>query len=158
MDVKIVKIPAFTLVGYSKLIDLDKGYEECPKFWDEHFELGRNEVIMGVYAVCIDENVGEDKFKYMICDNFVPTNTYPKECETMVIPEKNWAIFKAVGPMPDALQDVNTRIWKEWLPNNPDYEIDGGYNIEYYSDISLYPKGTMDPNYVSEIWIPIKKK
>jgi AraC family transcriptional regulator len=55
--------------------------------------------------------------------------------------------------MPGALQSVNTKIFKEWLPGNPDYEIATGMNIEWYSsgDCSSY-------DYESEIWIPVKKK
>lgn len=49
-----------------------------------------------------------------------------------------------------ALQSVNTRIFKEWLPENPDYKIAMGVNIEWYSmgDLSA-------PDYESAIWIPV---
>ena len=36
--------------------------------------------------------------------------------------------------MKEALQDVNTKIWKEWLPGNPDFEFPGHVNIEWYGD------------------------
>lgn len=60
--------------------------------------------------------------------------------------------------MPKSLQDVNPRIFSEWLPNCKDYEIAAGYNIEMYTNIADYPKGNQDENYYSEIWIPVKKK
>ena len=60
--------------------------------------------------------------------------------------------------MPQSLQDANTAIFSEWLPNCKDFEIAAGYDIEMYNDPSRYPKGTQDENYYSEIWIPVKKK
>lgn len=60
--------------------------------------------------------------------------------------------------MPKSLQDVNQKIFSEWLPNCKDYEIAAGYNIELYTDITKYPNGNQDENYYSEIWIPVKKK
>ena len=55
--------------------------------------------------------------------------------------------------MPGALQSVNTRIFNEWLPTNPEYEIAAHYNIEWYAagDISA-------PDYQSEIWLPVRHK
>lgn len=158
MDCKIVKKPAFTLVGYSKMIPYEDGYKECPAFWDEHYANGRGQFICGMYGICIDENAPEGTFEYIIADDYVPSKAYPDDTKTFVIKENTWAVFPCVGPMPTALQDVNTKIFKEWLPNNPDYEIAVGYNIEFYTDVTKYPKGNHDEKYYSEIWIPVKTK
>ena len=82
----------------------------------------------------------------------------PEEFETVVIPENTWAVFPCKGSMPEALQKVNTEIFKEWLPGNSDYEIAGMYNIEYYTAPCDYPKGNQDENYYCEIWMPVKSK
>ena len=37
----------------------------------------------------------------------------PKRMEVYEIPALEWAKFKCVGPMPEALQTVNTRIFNE---------------------------------------------
>lgn len=60
--------------------------------------------------------------------------------------------------MPETMQNVNRKIFSEWLPNCGEYEIAEGYNIEMYTDVALYPNGNRDENYYSEIWIPVKKK
>ena len=39
-----------------------------------------------------------------------------------------------------------------------DYEIAAGYSVEMYDDPAKFPKGTLDENYYSEIWVPVKKK
>ena len=65
----------------------------------------------------------------------------------------DWAVFNCVGPNPETLQRINTQIFKEWLPGNPDYEFCGNANVEWYDD------GDMNnQSYHSEIWIPVKKK
>lgn len=159
MECKIVKKSAFTVIGSAKIIKGGDGFKECPKFWDEHFRKGDGKFICGMYGVCIDEiPEGPGFFKYMIADDYSPGREYPEKFTTEVIPENTWAVFPCKGPMPESLQSVNQRIYKEWLPQNPDYEVAGKYNIEMYTDASKYPKGTADENYYSEIWIPVKAK
>lgn len=97
-------------------------------------------------------------FKYLIADDYVPSKEYPDRFVTQEIPANTWAVFPCKGPMPSAMHDVYQKIFKEWLPGNPDYELSGTYNIEYYSDASKYPKGNQDENYYSEIWYPVKAK
>lgn len=60
-------------------------------------------------------------------------------------------LFPCIGPMPKAIQDVNHKIYTEWLPNCKDYEIAAGYNVEMYNPVGDYPKGTQDENDYSEI-------
>jgi len=50
---------------------------------------------------------------------------------------------------------LNTRIFKEWLPGNPDYEISGNTNVEWYDCVN---GEKTDSDYHSAIWIPVKKK
>ena len=64
-----------------------------------------------------------------------------------------WAKFRCDGPMPAALQTVNTKIFKEWLPNNAEFEIAMGANIEWYSKGDITAQ-----DYEAAIWIPVKRK
>lgn len=82
----------------------------------------------------------------------------PEGFVTRTIPSFDWAIFPCKGAMPDALQDVNIKIYTEWLPALKEYEFAAGYCVEYYDDPAKYEKGTLDKNYYCEIWIPVKKK
>ena len=61
-----------------------------------------------------------------------------------------WAVFPCHGALPKALQDVNTRIWNEWLPNCTEYSLGGNYDIEMYTAPTEDPAKTY-----SEIWIPV---
>ncbi|MEK4744827.1 MULTISPECIES: AraC family transcriptional regulator [unclassified Bacillus (in: firmicutes)] len=63
-----------------------------------------------------------------------------------------WAIFEAVGPFPDALQNVWGRIYSEWFPSS-NYELAEGPEILWNES-----KDVSSPNFRSEIWVPVLKK
>ncbi len=67
----------------------------------------------------------------------------------------DWAgkVSEAIGYI-----EENRRIFSEWLPASKEYEVADGFNIEMYSDPGECKLGTEDPNYYSEIWIPVRKK
>ena len=91
-------------------------------------------------------------FNYMIADSSEGKEDIPEIFTTMQIPAKTWAIFPIKGAMPNALQEVNRKIWNEWLPNCNEYELDGNINVEMYS-----AGDTGSADYYSEIWIPVKR-
>ena len=76
----------------------------------------------------------------------------PEGYETRVIPAGTWAVFPCRGALPKSLQDVNKRIWSEWLPSCKEYKLAGNYNIEMYTP----PTGNPDA-YYCEIWVPVEK-
>jgi AraC family transcriptional regulator len=63
-----------------------------------------------------------------------------------------WAVFQAVGPFPDTLQNVWGRIYSEWFPSS-NYEQAEGPEILWNEN-----KDMTSPTYKSEIWIPVQKK
>lgn len=68
------------------------------------------------------------------------------------IPAVTWAIFEFVGPMPNAIQNLNKRIYSEWFPTT-------GYDRAGEFDMEVYPPGAADDeNYRCEIWIPVIKR
>lgn len=158
MDYKIVEKEAFTVMGLSKTFKYDSAFAEVPKFWDKYCKSGKNKVICGMFGISIDESMGNSEFEYLIADNYMPWKEVPEGFVTKVIPKHTWAVFPCKGPLPKSLQDVNQKIFSEWLPNCRDYEIAAGYNVELYSNVADYPNGLQDENYYSEMWIPVKKK
>ena len=97
-------------------------------------------------------------FEYLIADPYTQGQDVPEGFVKRTIPEFTWAVFPCVGPMPVALQDVNTKIFTEWLPALKEYEFAAGYCVEMYDDPMKYPNGTQDEKYYCEIWIPVKQK
>ncbi len=158
MDYKIVEKGAFTVIGALKKFPYDNAALEVPKFWAEHYQTGKGNTVCGMYGVNIDESMGGREFEYLIADNYKEGAEVPEGFITKTIPALTWAIFPCTGRMPNAMQEVNQKIFSEWLPNCKDYEFAAGYNIEMYNDPSDYPNGVHDETYYSEIWIPVKKK
>ena len=146
------------MLGVSKSFHYEGAKDAIPDFWKEHFEAGNGKYVCGMFGVNIDETMGNNEFQYMIADIYNPIADIPEGFVTRTIPAFTWAVFPCIGAMPDSLQDVNTKIFSEWLPALKEYEFAAGYCIEMYDDARKYPKGTADENYYSEIWIPVKKK
>lgn len=158
MDYQIVKKDAFTVIGSSKVFSYENASTEIPRFWNEHYTSGKGNVVCGKYGVNIDETMGNDKFEYLIADDYTDGKTVPDGFVTKTIPAFTWAIFGCKGKMPEKFQDTYAKIFSEWLPNNKEYEFAAGYCIEMYNDPTSYPNGVEDENYYCEAWIPVKKK
>ncbi len=157
MNYKIVKKESFKVLGNPRRFSYETCKEEIPKFWKEHYESGKGKYVCGMFGVNIDEKMDGNDFEYLIADAYNSEKEVPEGFEVRTVPAFTWAIFSCDGPMPNALQDVNKKIFSEWLPALKEYEFAAGYCIEMYDDVSKYPNGTQDENYHSEIWIPVRK-
>ncbi|MGH0429251.1 AraC family transcriptional regulator [Bacillus hominis] len=80
------------------------------------------------------------------------TKDCPKQFKQLEVAASTWAIFEAVGPFPDALQNVWGRIYSEWFPSS-NYELAEGPEILWNES-----KEVSSPNFRSEIWVPVLKK
>ena len=158
MDYKIVDKEEFTVMGALKEFQYEGAFTEIPQFWKDHFSSGGGQYVCGMFCLSIDEDVKSERFEYMIADIYDATKDVPEGFVTKQIPKHTWAIFPCLGGLPKSLQDVNQKIFSEWLPNCKEYEIAAGYNVEMYSNADDYPNGTQDDQYYCEIWIPVKKK
>lgn len=170
MDFKVTKMFPFKVIGFQKEFSFEEAYAEIPKFWDEicekyaqnvyagnppanAYEKALMDNCIGEYGVCIDD-IGNGKFRYLIAGKY-SDGEVPEGMEVYEFPMGEWAMFDCIGAMPEALQSLNTRIFKEWLPGNPDYEISGNASVEWYDCIN---GEKTDSDYHSAIWIPVKKK
>ena len=170
MDVRIAPMFPFKVIGFQKIFDNETAYAEIPKFWNETCEKYANNVYagnapanpyeqalvdncIGEYGVCIDD-IGGGKFRYLIAGKYTG-GAIPDGMMVYEFPRNEWAVFDCIGPNPQTLQSVNTRIFSEWLPGNPDYELSGNATVEWYDCVN----GEMtDPYYHSAIWVPVKRK
>lgn len=157
MDYKISKKESFTVIASSKKFGYANATKEIPLFWQEHSISGRCKNVCGMFGINIDPDMGNESFEYLIADLYNPAKDIPEGFVTRTIPAFTWAVFPIRGAMPDALQDVNKKIFSEWLPALKEYEFAAGYCVEMYDLPDKYPKGVQDENYYTEIWIPVKK-
>ena len=170
MDYKITPMFPFKVIGFQKEFDNETAYAEIPKYWDEicekyaysvyagnapanPYEQALVDNCIGEYGVCIDD-IGGGKFRYLIAGKYTG-GAVPDGMVVYEFPRNEWAVFDCIGPNPQTLQSVNTRIFSEWLPGNPDYELSGNATVEWYDCVN----GEMtDPDYHSAIWVPVKRK
>lgn len=170
MDYKITPMFPFKVIGFQKVFDNETAYTEIPKFWDEicekfaynvyagnapanPYEQALVDNCIGEYGVCIDD-IGGGKFRYLVAGKYTGGDV-PEGMVVYEFPRSDWAVFNCIGPIPDALQSVNTRIFKEWLPGNPAYELCGNASVEWYDCVN---GEKTDPDYHSAIWVPVKRK
>lgn len=158
MEYKLVKKNSFTIMGVTKTFSYEGAKEIIPQFWEKYYEEGNGKYACGMFGINIDEEMAQNNFEYIIADPYNPAVELPDNFITKTIPAFTWAVFPCRGPVVKTLQDINRKIFSEWLPALKEYEFAAGYCVEMYSDASKYPKGTNDDNYYAEIWIPVKKK
>lgn len=148
LEYKIVEKPQFTVVGLPRMFNADTSYQEIPRFWDEVMGM-ESAPVCGMYGVCMDLDENGKDFEYLIADNYIPWKEIPAGCTAKVIPASTWAVFPcSLG----TLQDVNTRMWSQWLPNCSSYRLAENLNIELYSPPAENPEETY-----CEIWLPVEK-
>lgn len=158
LDYKIEDKDEFKVIGLKKNIEYKNAKEEVEKSWKLFFIKNIFNKIIPKYEINIDKNMNGEYFEYIIGDDYNSNNNYSKHFEVVSIPKFTWAIFPCIGPTKDSIKNINEKIFKEWLPNNTNYNIADGYNIEMYSDPKNYKNGINDQNYYCEIWIPVIKK
>lgn len=168
MDYVVEKMKGFKVIGVAKEVAFETGYEEIPKFWDgfsktymmplmngkqpsNELEQTIVDCCIGEYGVCIDDIGKDGKFRYLIAGTY-QGGVVPEGMTVFEFPDMEWAKFRCVGPMPGALQTVNTAVFQEWLPGNTEYKIAMGCNIEWYSN----GDGSA-ADYESGIWVPVER-
>lgn len=83
----------------------------------------------------------------------VATNKeYPPNFNMLQVAASTWAVFEAIGPFPDTLQNVWGRIYSDWLPSSNYEQIEGPEILWNES------KDITSPTFRSEIWIPVSRK
>lgn len=144
MDYRIETKEAFHVVGFQRHFHNETSYAQIPAWWDEMLQKGMP--LDGEFGVCIDADGRE--FDYLIADRYQPGQAVPEGCIVRDIPGGMWAVFPCTLA---TLQDVNTKMWRDWLPNCREYRLASNCNLEFY-----YPLDQADPpSSRAELWLPI---
>lgn len=99
-------------------------------------------------------NFSEGRLESGELDHYIgvaTTRECPDHLTQLEVPASTWAVFEAVGPFPDTLQNVWGRIYSEWFPSS-NYEQAEGPELLWNEH-----KDVTSPTFRSEIWIPVVK-
>lgn len=80
------------------------------------------------------------------------TTECPEPWVGLEVAASTWAVFEAIGPFPETLQNIWGRIYSEWFPSSH-YEQSEGPELLWNES-----KDTSSATFKSEIWIPVTRK
>lgn len=157
MKYKIVKKEAFKAIGKDISISTENGENmvKIPQFWQEAYETGFEKELsekagsLGLLGICLPDENG--RMTYAIAAEG-DGGRLPEGWGEYSVPAADYAVFEAVGPMPDAIQEVWKSIYSEWFPST-------GYKQASGLELEVYPEAGPDrEDFRSEIWIPVVRK
>lgn len=159
MKYEICEKKAFRVVGYAthEECTMENAGEKAEEMWAKV----EGEGLIPQIAALIDGSGPVGLLGVSICDDggnrgqMVGAATAlpcPEGLEEYDIPAATYAVFKTRGPIPEAIQQLEHRIYSEWLPSS-------GYDWAPTPDFEVY--GQMDEGAREcdiEVWLPVRKK
>ncbi|MEV0191015.1 AraC family transcriptional regulator [Kitasatospora purpeofusca] len=79
-----------------------------------------------------------------------PDAEVPDGLDVREVPTGTWAVFRAVGPFPQALQEMWRDVFTQWFPSNP-YEFRPGPEILRVAALVEAAEAE------AELWIPVER-
>ncbi|MED1865760.1 AraC family transcriptional regulator [Fictibacillus nanhaiensis] len=162
MNYRIVEKEAFSIVGLKKRVPLvfEGVNPEIAAMWqsltpETISELKKLSNIEPTGLISASTNFSERTTENSELDHYIgaaTTKECPENLAELRVEASTWAVFEAIGPFPETLQNVWGRIYSEWFPSSS-YEQTEGPEILWNAD-----KDTTSPTFKSEIWVPVKKK
>jgi AraC family transcriptional regulator len=147
---KIVERESIEFIGKGIMVTMENVGELASKFWNECFfdnSIHNLQSISGgeeVYGVtCYKTDLHNNSWSYHIA---YKNNNGVQKCdyEILRIPSLTWVVFETTNTLPEAITDLWTKAYSEWLPYSGYTDL-GGPELEvYYSDRC-------------ELWISIRK-
>ncbi|MDM5221355.1 AraC family transcriptional regulator [Peribacillus sp. NJ11] len=163
MNYRIEEKEAFRIIGIKKRVPIifNGVNPEIASMWQSLDEKTINELKdlsnvepTGLLSASANFSEGRLEEKGEL-DHYIGAAT-TKECPDnltqLEVDASTWAVFEAVGPFPETLQNVWGRIYSEWFPSS-NYEQIEGPEILWNEN-----KDVTSPTFRSEIWIPVLKK
>ena len=164
LDYRIEACPAFQLIGKPLRVSIKSGENltRIPQFWQECLSDGTHDRLLEFAAqsavfprstlgVCMDFEGNMEAFTYLIGSEHT-SDEVPGGMVVRAVPALTWAVFRCVGAMPEAIQNVWSEIMSGFFETAP-------YRHREAPDIEVYPPGNaMQADYISEVWVPVKSK
>ncbi|MFJ7467323.1 GyrI-like domain-containing protein [Peribacillus frigoritolerans] len=163
MNYRIEEKEAFHIIGIKKRVPIifNGVNPEIASMWKSLDETTINELKklsnvepLGLLSASANFSEGRLEEKGEL-DHYIgaaTTRECPDNLTQLKVDASTWAVFEAVGPFPETLQNVWGRIYSEWFPSS-NYEQREGPEILWNEN-----KDITSPTFRSEIWIPVMKK
>lgn len=163
MNYRIEEKEAFHIIGIKKRVPIifNGVNPEIASMWKSLDEKTINELKnlsnvepLGLLSASANFSEGRLEEKGEL-DHYIgaaTTRECPDNLKQLNVDASTWAVFEAVGPFPETLQNVWGRIYSEWFPSS-NYEQREGPEILWNEN-----KDITSPTFRSEIWIPVMKK
>ncbi|WP_342602776.1 AraC family transcriptional regulator [Peribacillus sp. FSL E2-0159] len=163
MNYRIEEKEAFHIIGIKKRVPIifNGVNPEIASMWKSLDEKTINELKnlsnvepLGLLSASANFSEGRLEEKGEL-DHYIgaaTTRECPVNLTQLKVDASTWAVFEAVGPFPETLQNVWGRIYSEWFPSS-NYEQREGPEILWNEN-----KDITSPTFRSEIWIPVMKK
>ncbi|MUT68315.1 AraC family transcriptional regulator [Paenibacillus sp. NEAU-GSW1] len=163
MNYQIVEKEPFRIVGISKRVPIQFNgvNSEIAAMWqsltlEDIAELKALSNIEPAGLVQASVNFSEGRMEEQgELDHYIgaaTTEECPANWTQLEVGASTWAVFEAVGPFPETLQNVWGRIYSEWFPS-ANYELAAGPEMLWNES-----KDLSSPHFRSQIWIPVKQK
>ncbi|MCR8642913.1 GyrI-like domain-containing protein [Paenibacillus sp. N1-5-1-14] len=163
MDYQIVEKESFKIVGMMKRVPIQFNgvNQEIAGMWqsltlDNINELKALSNVEPKGLIQASNNFSEGRMEEEgHLDHYIGVATHsecPEHWTQLEVPATTWAVFEAVGPFPETLQNIWGRIYSEWFPS-ANYELTAGPEILWNEG-----KDTTSPKFRSQIWIPVIQK
>lgn len=158
MEYKVKEMEPFRVIGKTAKISAQNGehHRLIADFWEQSHTDGSCEKICSInnsqnmLGITMDFDEKKEQLSYMIAIEDV-SHELVTDFETREIPAAHWAIFSSTGPLPDAIVNIYSRIYREWFPAT-------GYQQANAPILEIYPPGDLSSEgYVCEVWVPILK-
>lgn len=157
MEYQLIDKEAFHVTGLGLKIEqnMEVAQKRIPEFWNEVAASGELQKLLpimdqsnpGVLGVSLMTSEIQDTWEYVIG---VVSEEQAEGFEQYEIPAAKWAIFSGTGPMPGAIQDLQTQVFQEWLPTS-------GFEYDELPDIELYLDANPE-NAQFQVWLPVRTK
>ncbi len=162
MNYRIVKKEPFKIIGFKKRVPII--FNGVNPEIAEMYKLLTPEIIMNLKSLSNIEPKGmisastnfsdgrmDEKGELDHYIGVATTEENIADFEVLEVEEHTWVVFESIGKFPETLQDIWGRIYSEWFPSS-DYQAVNAPEIVWHES-----PDTTNPNYKSEIWIPVKK-
>ena len=162
MDVRIAARPAFRLVGHATRVPLVH-HGINPAIQDHVTSLAPQEHLRlktlgdaephGLLAVTTDidpDRAEGTELTYLHGVAVTEAARVPEDLDVIDVPAGSWAVFRAAGPYPQALQETWAATATEWFPANPWRLRPGPEMVAVIDRTDDFSAATV------ELWLPIE--